>query len=307
MNFKLIPLLVVLLSFGACKKEKKVRIDEQFELIGKVQSVLISSFKGIDSSGVFIKSSSQWLDPNKTDKKLEFNKKGQLLKTSLYRNTDSLLETFSQSYKRRKLTHSEDIYFINEYTYDDEGRKSIHKEFLKPQGDDTTRSLNYAYHYDYEEDENTIVMNGVNDFGDTSLTVIDYLNEDGQVTKKETFELDASQVWEIFTYDVNGNKTSAEYFNEERGRLAKQTWNYEDKELKSHTWNAYSDGVMIFAVESLFDNKLIKKEVSWDVESDVKSTITYSYEMDKKGNWITKKIQTEEEDYFLIEREIIYF
>lgn len=132
-------------------------------------------------------------------------------------------------------------------------------------------------------------------------------NTEGHLTEKILTKSDDHQIsnW-LFQYDNQGNKTEEnQYFPDRKGPTLKTVYKYDNRGNKVEEYMYNTENTLIAKWLSKYNDKnLIIEEDYYYSDGSLNAKENYSYEFDKKGNWIRQVISEDGTPKFIVIREI---
>ena len=262
-------------------------------------SVKEFSYTAEEKFGEIVKGKTKWEDYWGRDKKMDFNKIGNLIKKVEYNwpvMQLSMLGGYSEIYKDMITTYRYDsignlkdylmiysdssFYSKSVYKYDKYGKLIELKWYRDSRLENSSERDTYRYFYN---EDGQIIFEEKLDFQDRriNLTLNSY-NEKGQIIKDETY---------YFNLDCFPGEWEYEY--DELGNLIE----------KNQMTGRYIDSKTTYKYDNL-QNPIEK--IEYDSDGKIDSKREHKYEFDKIGNWVKRIDIIDDIPQYILIREIEY-
>jgi hypothetical protein len=284
----------------------------EYGLHGAVKTFTEKSFRAELKGKAYVTTMHAWSNELESDRKFSFDEKGRIDYWAYLTDDGSEYQEETYEYNGDKLLHIHSWYNEAEYRYDAGGQ--LIAVLSAGHGLGTDRFFVNANGRKAE-------IWSVSTEGDTLMHEKLEYDAQGHLLKQYAVPFGSGEFYVSetnFVYDASGRMIQRSYRDAEGLMVYDMT--YVKGRLATQTMNSYAQGMLIASEEWLFDKKgFVKQKKRYENgdpfqvnQLDLVYTQTFSYTFDKKGNW-TKRVETistagaEGAEYFVVEREIVYF
>lgn len=146
--------------------------------------------------------------------------------------------------------------------------------------------------------------------GELKFRQITNYNDQGKLVEKVRFNLDGETlVRNLYLYNENGNRIEdLQYLNSQENPSIKTTYKYDMHGNKVEEYMYNPEGRLIAKWLSKYDeqNSLVEENYYY-ADGNLSAQEVYSYEFDKKGNWIQQIVVSNDVPKYIVIREIRYY
>ena len=201
--------------------------------------------------------------------------------------------------------------------YDRKGKKiELDISFLDKEKAERNHESRFIISYD--DNDRPVEQKGYSDDGRLTSRDVYAYDAQGKLIERVSYASDGSEgkKW-LYAYDNRGNKKEEKYYllgnlkqrlvndYDDRGNLSKTTTYRNDGSLQDTTFYKYDNEnrlneITYFSPDDIMQSRhvymysgksrLLTEDVSYGTEGLMKSREVYSYENDKKGNWIKRTV-----------------
>lgn len=286
---------------------------EGLNLKGKVKSIVEISYTGELMGDEYVKVHRGWESNWQKDSKSEFDTAGYKVFETFYISDTQMTRVNEFIFSDGKLLKSDMSYHTRTFAYDSCGRLVSMKQINKLPDQISTSDANNSqkenfsiYQYTYD-DNNNLTEEYEFDSNGKKLGVSRFVyDENGRLILNEE-EYNGYRRWFQYSYDSVGNLIEELWSDSIVGILERMTFDYENNVRTKEVWETYFDGILDGIVSYTYLNGNEKEVIETDGKGNVEATWSYQYEYDLNGNWIVQIGIIDNEEIYIVEREIEYY
>jgi len=282
-------------------------------LKGKVKSITETSYLGKQTSDGYIKVQKGWESKWQQDSKTEFDSDGNKVVKTFYDSDSKVSRVEKFIYSDGRLMKSEMLYHTRTYKYDPSGKLTSINEINRQPGQISAPNANVPgkenksiYQFIYNENDRLIEKQQFDSKG-TEVAITRFRYDDiGRLVKEESISDDYKE-WYDYSYDSNGNLNEKKWSDSDEGILEKVTFVYENSVKTHEFWENFAEGEIEGKITYTFEKGNEKEVVETDDSGNIDATWFYQYKYDSFDNWIEQIAIIDDEEIYIIEREIEYY
>ena len=158
--------------------------------------------------------------------------------------------------------------------------------------------------------ENNIKESIFNSKGDMTFIQVWNLNDQGKLVEKLRFNVKGETLIRIlYKYDKEGNLIEdSQYFDSSKEPRIKYNYVYDSKgnKVEEYMYNPMNELIAKWKSKYNEDDILVEEQYYYS-DGSVADKETYTYEFDKKGNWVQQIIVANGTPKYVVQRDIKYY
>ena len=272
-------------------------------LTGKVKSMLEVSYNAKKGNTGITKTTKGWQYDFENDSESFFDTLGNLvLEQKIHPAKKEVVYTIKYDSLNRIIEVNR-AQFTQRFVYDSLNRVvSSQKENRNAEVSKLQALTNYLYYYNAQG-----LLTKIEEFGEQAGVFIETFQY-GPSRNLIYSELKAGEFTETHQYKYNEDLMliKEEWKDSKAGMLETNSYTYKEKLKFLDHWVEYENGVPNGSIDDTYDRGNVIKSVEKDADGVIVVLETCSYQFDSHGNWV-KKIITNDEKYYIVERVIEYY
>ncbi len=270
---------------------------------GKPRFIIEQCFGATLENGIYIKTDKDRQISWMSDNKMEFDRKGNLIKRSYFADDNSFLHAEEFEYNTNLLCKKKNQAFVYTYKYDSRGNTI--EELVAPINDSTDKKTKHRFAYN---GNNLLTDVWEFDFGGVQIFhQSNSYSSDGKLMK-ENYDYSDGREFKNYSYDLDNRLIKIEWFDAHTGLMERTTFSYNENGLATELWEGIEKNKVESTTRYEFDTKRNLISIA-DVnpKRQINDREIIKYIFDPYGNWIKKMTSINDSRYYIIERFIAYY